>query len=104
MLLRGGETSMGIDGVEGLQFPALSVLHYSNVRALPIALARRIVITSANDPYMAMLARLFARLPDAQRAECLAETVRVWDKGREACVVATSAKAPRQSGLAFRLN
>ena len=73
--------------------PPISVLHYSDTRPLPIVLARRIVATEPCDPYMAILARLFKRLPHGQRAECVLETLRVWDDSLRNHAAATSATA-----------
>jgi hypothetical protein len=75
--------------------PPISVLIYTQARPLPIVLARRIVATEPSDPYMAILARLFRRLPNLQRAECVLETVRVWEDSLREHAAAASAIAPR---------
>ena len=78
----------------------LSALGYSNVRPLPVALARRIIVTAPCDPYMATLERLFKALPRAQRAECLFETVRAWEDSLVAeCVAATGGNPPGKIGV-----
>ena len=68
------ETGLGIPPYD----PPISVLQDWKIRALPVALARRIAATEPSDPYMRTLNRLFRALPRNQQALCLVEISKSW--------------------------
>lgn len=62
--------------------PSYSILRGCQQRALPVALAELLAAVDHAPPYREVLARLYAALPAAQRAECQAELMRQRNKLR----------------------
>ena len=59
-----------------------SILRGCQQRALPVALAELLATVDHAPPYREVLARLYAALPDEQKAECQAELMRQQNKLR----------------------
>ena len=59
-----------------MQQSGYSVLRARTLRSLPVALAHKLAVAKADDPYMTMLRRLYAALPLPEQARCQTELAR----------------------------